>query len=109
MNSYHVFVSPKEGVSSDDLEKQMKLFLDGQIAENHMRGYRILKYSDIANFEGMSDYQIICDYRNEDELKEGFERMRPDRWKEEPHASMMKMVDGLRVSFSSDISKVEKK
>lgn len=107
MNSYHVFVSLKEGVSSDTLEQEMKLFLDGQIAENQMHGYRILKFTNTANFEGMSEYQIICDYSSEQALKEAFEAMRPDKWKEDPHATMMHMVSGIRVSFSSDISKVE--
>ena len=104
MHSYHVFVTPKESVSHSGFEIQMQLFLEEQIQDNHLCKYRIIKYSNIANFSEMSEYQIICDYETEEQLKQGFEGMRPNRWKEEPHATMMGMVTDLRVSFSSDVT-----
>ncbi|MGJ8638093.1 MAG: hypothetical protein ACSHYA_01755 [Opitutaceae bacterium] len=101
-HSYHVFASPKEGVSEGLLEEKIKDFLDAQIKSNHLASYRILKHSENGNFEGMPKYQVICDYDTEEQLKEGFAGMRPDLFREEPHLSLMNLVTDFRVGFSSD-------
>lgn len=102
-SSYHVFATPGEGIPDELLEKQMRSFLESQKAENHLYEYRILKHSENGSFKGMTKYQIICDYRTEDDLKRAFKGMKPDSYKEEPHLSLMKMVSEFKVGFSNDV------
>jgi hypothetical protein len=101
--SYHVYASAKPGIDPVDFEGRMKLFLDSQLADHFLSGYRIIRYDSTADRGGMSEYQIICDYASEAEMKKGFNGMRPDRWKQDPHAGMMEMVGEFRVAFSEDV------
>ncbi len=82
----------------------MTSFLESQIRDNHLHSYRILRHSGNGNFKEMPEYQVICDYENEAELEKAFARMKPDRYKQGPHASLMTMVKEFRVSFSEDIA-----
>jgi hypothetical protein len=102
--SYHVYASAKPGVAAGEFESRMKAFLDTQIAGNHLCAYRILRFDSNADSGDMPEYQVICDYASDDDLKMGFEGMRPDRWKQDPHAGMMEMVAEFRVAFSEDVA-----
>ncbi len=102
MNSYHVFVSPKPDVPVADFEDRVRLFLEDQLAGNSLKAYRILRFSTEGNFKELPTYQVICDYTCEADLKEAFAAMKPDQWKQDPHAEMMRMVSVFRVAFSSD-------
>ncbi len=49
---------------------------------------------------------MIVDYESEAALTQGFEYMKM-HYTEEPHLSLMHMVSGFRVSFSTDEMKAE--
>ena len=103
MHSYHVFVSPKDEIESEDLENQIKEFLDQQKAENQLQSYSILEYTDKGSFGELPSYQIIRNYSSEQDLQAAFAAMRPDAYKEAPHAPLMTMVKDFKVAFSKDI------
>ena len=63
MKSYHVYASAKPGVAAVDFEERMKVFLDDQIAGNHLCAYRILRFDSDRRFRGyarVSDYLRLC-------------------------------------------------
>jgi len=102
--SYHVYASAKPGVTAEEFENGIKRFLDTQIVGNHLCAYRIMRFESNAEQGDTPEYQIICDYASGEDLKKGFEGMRPDRWKQDPHAGMMEMVGKFRVAFSEDVA-----
>jgi hypothetical protein len=105
MKSYHVYASAKPGVGAMDFENRMKDFLDTQIAGNHLCAYQIMRFDSNSEGGNTPEYQIICDYASGEELKKGFEGMKHDRWRQDPHAGMMELVGEFRVAFSEDVSR----
>jgi hypothetical protein len=105
MKSYHVFASAKPDRDIAEFERRMREFLDAQVAGNLLHAYRILRFDAAGSFNELPEYQVICDYASEDDLKKGFEAMRPDRWRQDPHAGMMASVGEFRVAFSEDVSR----
>ncbi|MGJ8644486.1 MAG: DUF6614 family protein [Luteolibacter sp.] len=101
MNSYHVYFSPKEGVSPQDLINQVHEFMASQIHTNFAVGYRILKMTNKASFDTLPDYHLIVDYASEEDLQKGFKGMK-SQYKEEPHSPLMTMVSNFKVTFSTD-------
>ena len=103
MASYHVYFSPKEGVSPESLIKQVHEFMATQVERNFATGYRILRMTNKASFESLLDFHLIVDYDSEDDLQKGFEGMKM-HYKEKPHSPLMSMVSDFKVAFSIDES-----
>lgn len=101
MPSYHVYFSPKEGVSPEALIKQVHEFMATQIHGNFAENYRILRMNDKASFDSLPDYHLIVDYASEEDLQKGFNGMKP-HYKNEPHSPLMSMVSNFKVAFSLD-------
>ncbi|MES2661328.1 MAG: DUF6614 family protein [Verrucomicrobiota bacterium] len=101
MASYHVYFSPKEGISHEVLVKQVHEFMATQVHENHAESYRILRMNNKASFENLPDYHLIVDYPSEEGLQKGFNGMKK-HYRGEPHSLLMKMVSDFRVAFSVD-------
>ncbi len=105
MASYHVYFSPKEGVSPDALIKQVHEFMATQIQGNFAETYRILRMHNKASFEELPDFHLIVDYPSEEALKDGFGGMK-EHYRDEPHSPLMRMVTDFRVAFSVDAEPV---
>jgi hypothetical protein len=101
MASYHVYFSPKEGVSPDALVKQVHEFMATQVHKNHAEAYRILRMNNKASFGSLPDYHLIVDYATDEDLQKGFRGMK-EHYRNEPHSPLMKMVSDFRVAFSVD-------
>ena len=101
MNSYHVYFSPKEGVTPQDLIEQVHEFMATQIHSNFAVGYRVLRMKDKASFGSLPDYHLIVDYASEEDLQKGFQGMKQD-YQDKPHSPLMSMVTDFKVAFPSD-------
>ena len=101
MASYHVYFSPKEGISPEVLVKQVHEFMATQVHENHAEAYRILRMNNKASFANLPDYHLIVDYPSEEDLQKGFSGMK-EHYRDEPHSPLMEMVSDFRVAFSVD-------
>ncbi|MDA0347548.1 MAG: hypothetical protein O3C43_14490 [Verrucomicrobia bacterium] len=101
MTSYHVYFTAKDGVTDQELLTQVHQFMEGQICDNHAVSYRVLRMTNKASFVDLPDYQLIVDYRSEEDLQLGMRNMK-ENYRKEPHASLMKMVSTFRVAFSTD-------
>jgi hypothetical protein len=101
MTSYHVHFSARDGIPDDVLLAQVHSFMATQIRDNHALSYRVLRLTDKASFQELPDFQLIVDYASEDDLQAAFRHMK-GRYREEPHAPLMRMVSTFRVSFSRD-------
>jgi hypothetical protein len=101
MESYHVYFTPRKGVSKEALVAQAHEFMATQVAHNRARSYRILEMKDKATFQGIPDYHLIVDYDSAVDLQEAFNEMKR-RYKEAPHAPLMGIVSEFRVAFSTD-------
>jgi hypothetical protein len=101
MASYHVYFSPKDGVSPPTLVKQVHAFMATQVQGNHASSYRLLRMHNKASFENLPDYHLIVDYPSEEDLQQGFSGMQA-HYRNEPHRPLMKMVTDFRVAFSVD-------
>ena len=101
MNSYHVYFSPKKGVSPQDLINQVHEFMSTQIQSNFAVGYRILQMTNKASFDSLPDYHLIVDYASEEDLQKGFKGMK-SHYKDKPHSPLMTMVSSFKVAFSTD-------
>lgn len=101
MTSYHVYFSPKEGVTPAALIKQVHEFMATQISGNFAESYRILRMDNKASFQSLPDYHLIVDYLSEEALKKGHTEM-SKHYKEKPHSPLMNMVSDFKVAFSVD-------
>lgn len=103
MNSYHVYFTAKKGMTELEVTSILARFVESEIKDNLMLDARVLKMTNKASFPDFPDYHSIVDYRNESDRTEAMERMKK-RYREEPHASLMKMVSDFRVAFSEDLN-----
>ena len=101
MASYHVYFSPREGISHEVLVKQVHEFMATQVFKNHAESYRVLRMNNKASFKDLPDYHLIVDYPNEEALQKGFSGMK-EHYRDVPHSPLMKMVSDFRVAFSVD-------
>ena len=101
MASYHVYFSPKEGISPSALINQVHEFMETQIQSNFATGYRVLRMNNKASFEALPDFHLIVDYESEEDLQKGFEGMK-NHYRDKPHSPLMSMVSDFKVAFSSD-------
>ncbi|MGJ8678672.1 MAG: DUF6614 family protein [Akkermansiaceae bacterium] len=107
MVSYHVYFSPKEGITPTALIKQVHEFMTTQIKGNFAKSYRILRMDNKASFQSLPDYHLIVDYASEEDLQKGFNAMKP-HYKDKPHSPLMSMVSDFKVAFSSDEEPISK-
>ena len=101
--SYVVFASPKQGVLDNVFVDAIKAFLDYQIEASPLHSYQIIPFTDKANFQSISDFQIICHYLSQEDLKTGFKAM-DGKVFQEPHKSLTDLTESFRVSFANVIS-----
>ncbi len=101
MNSYHVYFSPKEGVSAESLIAQVHEFMATQIEGNFAEAYRLLRMDYTGSPGVFPDYHLIVDYPSGDDLRKGFESMKA-HYRDKPHSPLMKMVSDFKVAFSID-------
>lgn len=102
MESYHVYFSPRKDVPKEVLIAQVHEYMVTQIDHNRARKYRILDMKNKASFQDLPDYHLLVDYDSEEDIQEAFKEMKRI-YKEEPHASLMRMVSVFRVAFSTDV------
>ncbi|MCX6972171.1 MAG: hypothetical protein NTV93_18750 [Verrucomicrobia bacterium] len=104
MISYHVFFTPKPGMEDDHVVELAHRFFKQLISEKKLRGYRILRVTNPANFQALPRFQAIADYESQQELDESFAFMHQPQKKEEgAHGELMKMVADFKVSFTTDV------
>lgn len=102
MHSYHVYFSLKESVTRADLESVMRDFVAKEMQDNLMASYRLLHMKDKASAQDIPDYHFIADYASAENGTKALADM-ATRYREEPHASLMRIVSEFRVAFSDDL------
>lgn len=107
MHSYHVYFSLKDGITVAELEAVMRSFVAKEMQDNLMVGYRLLHMKDKASAQGIPDYHFIADYVSAEDGTKAMEDMQT-RYREEPHASLMRIVSEFRVAFADDLIPIEK-
>ena len=65
MISYHVFFTPKPGIEDDHVVELAHRFFKQLISEKKLRGYRILRVTNPANFQALPRFQAIADYKSQ--------------------------------------------
>ena len=99
MHTYHVYFTPKEGFSDDEVARLIRAFGDHETRENLMLRYDLVKFDNKASFPELFDYHFAAHYRSENERNTALDRM-SQHYKEEPHLSLMKMSKAFKVAFS---------
>ena len=102
MHSYHVYFSLKESVSRAEMEEVMRVFVSSEVEHNFMSGSRLLHMKDKASAKDILDYHFIADYATLADRDKAIADM-ATRYREEPHASLMRIVSEFRVAFSDDL------
>jgi hypothetical protein len=104
MISYNVFFTPKPGVEDQRAIDAAHAFLKQLQSEKRLNGYRIMRVTNPASFQGLPRFQAIIDYASQRELDEALAYMRQPRKKEEGgHGELMEIVGDFRVSFTADV------
>ena len=104
MISYHVFFTPKPDVTEQSLIEAAHRFFRQLETEKKLRGYRILRVTNPASFQGLPRFQAIADYASQEELDESLAFMRqPKKTEEGAHGELMRMVADFKVSFTADV------
>ena len=106
MHSYHVYFSLKESVTRAELEAVMCRFVANEMQDNLMSGYRLLHMKDKASAQDIPDYHFIADYASVEDRTKALKDM-ATRYREEPHASLMRIVSEFRVAFADDLIPLE--
>jgi hypothetical protein len=101
MHSYHVYFTPKDGVSDRELLTQVHQFMEDQLGSNFAISYRVLRMTNKASFGDLPDFHLIVDYASEADIQRAFQNMKA-LYREKPHAPLMEMVLTFRVAFSRD-------
>jgi hypothetical protein len=89
MISYNIFFTPKPEVADAQVVGLAHEFLNTLKSEKKIHGYRILRVTNPANFEGLPRYQAIVDYESQQALDASFAYMRPGKMKEGAHGNLM--------------------
>jgi hypothetical protein len=80
----------------------MREFVASEMKHNLMTGYRLLHMKDKASAKDIPDYHFIADYASAEDRAKALQDM-ATRYREEPHASLMRIVSEFRVAFSDDL------
>ena len=107
IHSYHVYFSLKKEVARTELETVMRSFVAKEMQDNLMVSYRLLHMKDKASAKDIPDYHFIADYASAEDGKKSIEDM-ATRYREEPHASLMRIVSEFHVAFADDLIPIEK-
>ncbi len=89
-------------MAESEVESILQRFIEGEKRGNLMTNARVIKMTDKASFPDLPDYHFIADYETEADGERAIERMKK-RYKDKPHASLMKMVSEFRVAFSREM------
>jgi hypothetical protein len=104
MISYHIFFTPKPGVTDAQIIGVAREFLETLKSEGRIHGYRILHVTNPASFQGLPRFQAIVDYESQQALDDSFAFMRrPQKMKEGAHGRLMEQVMEFKVSFTKDV------
>ncbi|MBS0663175.1 MAG: hypothetical protein JSR48_07905 [Verrucomicrobia bacterium] len=104
MISYNVFFSPRTGTADEEVVAAVRRLLDELKAAGQLRGFRILRVTDVASFPALPRFQVIIDYANQAELDAGLASMRqPGRVHDGAHGAVIRLVTDFRVSFTADV------
>jgi len=106
VHSYHVYFSLNKSVTRADLETVMRSFVANEIQDNLMLDYRLLHMKDQASAPDIPDYHFIADYASIEDRTKALKDM-ATRYREEPHASLMRIVSEFRVAFADDLIPLE--
>ena len=102
MVSYHVYFSANKEFSESEVTEILRQFIEHEKTHNLMREARVLKMTNKASFSDLPDYHFVADYASEADQQTAMKEMQK-RYREEPHASLMRMVSEFRVAFSKEI------
>ncbi len=102
MYSYHVYFSLNQSVTRAKMETVMGSFVAEEMQDNLMTGYRLLHMKDKASSQEIPDYHFIADYASAEDGTIALKDL-ATRYREEPHASLMRIVSDFRVAFSDDL------
>jgi hypothetical protein len=104
MISYHIFFTPKSDAEDQHVLSLAHQFFQQLKDADKLHGYRILRVTNPASFQGLPRFQAIADYESQQELDESLAFMREPRKKEEgAHGELMRMVSDFKVSFTTDV------
>lgn len=102
MHSYHVYFTPKDGISDAEVGRIVRAFGENEKNENLLHSYDLVKFDNKANFQELFDFHFAAHYQSEKEREKAFETM-SEHYTEEPHLSLMKMTKEFKVAFSTSI------
>ncbi len=104
MHSYHVHFTPKADVGDAELIEKCHAFLRSLKDDGQIESYRLIRITNPASFPALPRFQLIVDYRSQEQLDGSFAFMKSaNRIGSPPHGEIMHMVSDFRVSFSEDV------
>lgn len=89
--------------AASEVEAILARFIQSEMANNLMLDARVMKMTNNASFPDLPDYPFIANYKSEADGIIAMERMK-QRFHEEPHASLMRMISEFRVAFSEELN-----
>lgn len=102
MHTYHVYFTPREGFSDEEVAKIIHTFGQHEKDANLMLGYDLTKFENKASFQELFDFHFAAHYKSEKDRTDAMESM-SKHYKEEPHLSLMKMTKEFKVAFSASL------
>ena len=104
MFTYHVYFTAKENYSHDEVIVIIDRFAEYEMKENLLESYELFRFTNKAAFPDLLDYHFTANYRSREDQSQAMRNLGP-RYKEEPHASLMKMSESFGVAFSERIER----
>ncbi|MGJ8671791.1 hypothetical protein [Rubritalea sp.] len=104
MFTYHVYFTPKENLSHEEVSDIIERFADHEMNNNFLEHYQLFRFTNKAAFPDLMDYHFTANYKTQADFGKAMKDM-GTRINEEPHLSIMKMCKAFGVAFSERIEK----
>jgi hypothetical protein len=103
VNTYDIFVTPKNSVSEQRFVMLARDFADRLQGKNLIVSYQLLKVSNLGNFDGMPNYKLISYFENESHKNTSMNLIKESFLNEPAHKELMASVSEFKVTFSEVI------
>ena len=104
MFTYHVYFTPKQKFTHEEVSEVIERFADDEMNKNYLEYYQLFRFTNKAAFPDLMDYHFTANYKTSADFGKAMKDMGP-RIKEEPHLSIMEMCETFGVAFSERIEK----
>jgi len=98
-HQYHVYASPKDGITNTQLIEQIHAFLGKHVSEGLADRYFIQEFTSTGSFSELPQFHITVDYPSEEAMSLGMVAVKKT-YKQAPHSPLMTMVKDFKVAFS---------